>query len=670
MGVEITLAGLLTMRGVDGVARHLASAQARVVLVRLTLERDQGTTRDELADAVWSHRLPRTWDSALRTLISRVRAFVALALPSGVDPLVSQGGRYRLCLPDDAVVDVEQAEHAVAAAQQAMAVHDVATARRSAADGLSRLRAPLLPEHEGPWVRGVRDQLTELLVTACEIASEACVGLDDTAQALTFANEAVVHAPLRESAHRCRMTAQAAAGNRAEALRTYQRLRRVLAEELGVDPSPETEAAYLELLGPASSVGESSRPGPRHTEQPPFVGREGELATLAAAWREAVGGIRQLLSVSGEAGIGKTRLVMEAARAVAADGGLVLFGRCDRDAVTSYQPFMEALDGYVAAAPADELPRLGPSQHEAAAALLPSFPDRRPPPDYVPERTTLFDAVTKLLVGAARERPTLVVLDDLQWADRGTALLLRHVLRRSRGTRLLVVAVSRDDIRGPHPLTDVVRALDCDGWLHRLHLPGLDEWEVTSLLKQVAHVRRAVIGEPEAPQAIGRLVRDLLAESAGNPLILLELLRWFDPSGPTAAGVGSDMLPAGVHDLLADKLAALGPAPTALLRAAAIAGSPFELDVVAAAAGLDELAALDALDAVLAAGLLVDAVATADLDPDDEGEADGLGEAPADDGRYRFAHGVVRRALLAQMSGARRRFLVARLSAAALVVAV
>src|SRR5215210_7281990 len=112
MSVQIRIAGPVTVEHDGDAPRHLSSAQAQVAFVRLTLERRSGTTRDQLADTLWPEGLPDTWASALRSVMSRVRAFLAPAMPPDVAPLVALGGRYILCLPDDATVDIEEAEAA------------------------------------------------------------------------------------------------------------------------------------------------------------------------------------------------------------------------------------------------------------------------------------------------------------------------------------------------------------------------------------------------------------------------------------------------------------------------------------------------------------------------------------------------------------------------------
>ncbi len=425
------------------------------------------------------------------------------------------------------------------------------------------------------------------------------------------------------------MAALDGAGNRAEALRVYQRLRRVLADELGIDPSPETETAYLDLLGPPSpprapraratdDLAGTGAPG-AGLSPAPFVGREAELATLAAAWDQAAGGARHVVVVTGEAGIGKTRLTTEAARRVHQDGGLVLFGRCDQEAIVPYQPLVEALDGLVAAMPPDDLPMLGDQAMAELAAILPSLDGLRRQSG--PDRAQLFAAVTDLVATVAKERPVLLVLDDLQWADDDTLLLVRHMLRRGGDAPVLMVAITRDHDLGPgHALADVVHSLDRDGWVRRLPLRGLGEGEVRELL---AHL--------QGPGDHGVAARRLVAETAGNPFLLTELAR----AGGGVAPVGGREIPQGVQDLVSTRMGRLDTATVDLLRAGAVVGARFDLDIAGAAASLDDDALLDAADAALASGLVIE----------------------EREDRYRFPHDIVRRTLVAHLSGARRRSL-------------
>lgn len=272
----IRLVGLVTIEH-DGVPpQHLSSAQAQVAFARLVLERAAGTGRDQLADTVWPDGLPDTWASALRSVVSRVRAYVTSPHQKpGETPLIARSGRYLLRLPGDTAVDVEAAEVAVAEAREAFAEGAHAVARQLAAGAVSNLRGSFLPAHEGEWVGAVRERVDELRLTALELASLSASALGDQHHGLRYADEAVRRAPFRESAHRCRMTAHASAGNRADALRAYHQLREVLAEELGIDPAAETQRAYLELLrasGPSLPRRPAAEPGPPDALDPVLLG--------------------------------------------------------------------------------------------------------------------------------------------------------------------------------------------------------------------------------------------------------------------------------------------------------------------------------------------------------------------------------------------------------------
>ncbi|HET6952815.1 MAG TPA: AAA family ATPase, partial [Acidimicrobiales bacterium] len=639
MRLEIRLMGDVTVGSSDRPAADPLGGPARAVLAALVLERPAAVPRDRLAEALWADDLPRTWASALRTHVSKVRSAVSGAVAGAGETVVAGEGGYQLVLPAGVTleVDVERAERLLAEARTALGAGDPAAAAAAAAAATDLLASPFLPGHEGPWADELRTRLSHHAMLALELTGQAAAASGDVETALAAAEEAVRRAPLRESAHRTLLTALAAAGNRAEALLAYQRLRRSLADELGVDPSPETEAAYLALLGsvPARPGRTAAGDGPAvpatggPTRATPFVGRAAELAALADAWEHAAAGARHLVVVTGEAGIGKSRLTAEAARRVAAEGGRVLFGRCDQEALVPYQPVVEALDAFVATTPADELPPLGEEALAELAAVLPSLAAPRRAAAAA-GRARLFGAVTDLVAAAAKERPLLLVLDDLQWADDDTLLLVRHLLRRAGHAPVLVVAISRDhDLDPGHTLGEVVHALDRDGWVRRLPLRGLAEADVRELLARTR-------GDGDHAAAARRLV----ADTAGNPFLLTELLQRDDATA--GAGEVGDGIPPGVHDLVAGRLARLDPAATELVRTAAVAGSRFELDLVAGAAQLDEDAVLDALDAALASGLVVE------VSPD----------------RYEFPHDIVRRTLVAQLSGARRRAVHQRLAAA------
>lgn len=633
--VVIRISGPVTIECANASRWQLSSAQAQVALVRLIIERREGTSRDQLADTLWPYGLPDTWASALRSVVSRVRAFLAPALPIGATPLVAQDGQYRLNLPDYTAIDLEYAETAIADARAAMATGRFPVAWTLASTAATCLQSPLLPNHDGEWVAGVRQRVADIHVTALETASMAASAMGRCGDALSFANEAIRLAPLRESAHRCRMSAHVTSGNRGEALRAYSLLRRSLSEELGVDPAPETEAAYLELLGAPSSAPESADVGDAVVagSPAPFVGREPELAVLAEARRRARGTGHMVL-VTGERGIGKTRLVTEAARRVTLDGGLVLCGRCDRSSALPCQPFVEALGGYVAATPDDSLPELSQATRDELAGL---FSEDLSPAGLQSSKEALMVALTELTVGVARSRPLLVLLDDLHEADADTLLLLRRLSRRGAGTCLLILATANDSGGSGGPFADVAHDLDRDGWLSRLVLTGLEETDIRALVRQML---------PDVPPDCRPPPYKLIADTAGNVLLMLEIVRSYRDDGKTPR-LEPGPVPAGVQNYAAARLAALDASQQRLLFVAAVVGGPFELDLTAKAAAIKPDAALDVLDSLLATGLV------AELNSAQHGQLLHT---------YCFTHDILRRALCERLSDARHRSIHVRLA--------
>jgi class 3 adenylate cyclase len=365
-------------------------------------------------------------------------------------------------------------------------------------------------------------------------------------------------------------------------------------------------------------------------------GRGPELARLLDAWADAASGHRQVALVSGEPGIGKTRLVAELVQRVHAEDGLALYGRCDEEVVVPHQPFVEALRPPLAAFPIPALRQrvhgLEPELARAFPELLPRMPDVRVPPALDPEadRYRFFEAITTLVTGMAAAQPTLIVLDDLHWADRPTLLLLRHVVRATAGTPLLIVGCHRDvGSTGVDVLADLRADLRRDVDVVRVPLVGIGAADGAELVAAIA-------GGPVAPQ----LARALHDETGGNPFFLEELTRHLvetrgraELDSPTAAPTTFD-LPDGVRDVVDRRLRRLEPTVGTTLRLAAVVGRDFDAGVVARATARPVGAALADLDQAAAAGLVA---ADADVP-----------------GRYAFSHALIRQTLDASLGTARR----------------
>lgn len=225
----------------------LGGRQARIAFAYLTLHRAGPVTHQDLADALWSEEPPSSWNPALRGVVARVRRFLTEA---GFDERVLTGadGCYRLHLPQGTWVDVEEATRAAILADQRLG-DDVDLARSSALAALQLTEHPFLPGLSGTWLDERRDALRQARVRALHALALAHLASGDPDRAVRSARDAVALAPMQEENHRVLMRALDASGERGEALRVFERCRTLLADELGIDPSPRTTALYLELLG-------------------------------------------------------------------------------------------------------------------------------------------------------------------------------------------------------------------------------------------------------------------------------------------------------------------------------------------------------------------------------------------------------------------------------------
>ncbi|HEX5621127.1 MAG TPA: AAA family ATPase [Solirubrobacteraceae bacterium] len=339
----------------------------------------------------------------------------------------------------------------------------------------------------------------------------------------------------------------------------------------------------------------------------PFVGRAGELARVVAAWDGVrADGSRTLVLLAGEPGIGKTRLALRFARDALADGAAVLLGRCSEDPLAPYEPFADVLR-QIGDVPAQALAGAGAAE---LGRVLGEASDA--PADEAGARHRLFSAVDDVLGGIAERRPVVLMLDDLQWADRPTLLLLGFVLRSSRRAPLLAVGTYRDtEIGRRTPLAVGLAELRRDGGAERIGLRGLAPDEVGELAARWV-----------GSEAATRVAQTVHERTGGNAFFVEETLRGLAADEPE--------VPESVRHAVGARLARLTEPADELLGVAAVIGEVVDVRLLATVARIDDAEPL--VDELLDAHLLR------------------LG----DDRAVEFTHALVREAVLAELSPLRR----------------
>src|SRR5262252_2728257 len=386
--------------------------------------------------------------------------------------------------------------------------------------------------------------------------------------------------------------------------------------EFALKGLPEVVSGYAVAWSPRGESDDMIALPEKIAPVPTFglYGRAGELAIIERCWSAAQAGMRQVVLLAGEPGIGKTRLAAEAGRTAHAHGAIVLLGTCDEDLGHPYRPFVEALQHYLMQAP-DEVLLQHVREHHGdllpiAASLATRVPNLPTPPsaDAETERYLMFEAVTGLLATASRQRPVMLILDDLQWAGTPELLLLKHIVRSATPMRLLVIGNYRDnELARTAPLRALLADLRREAGVERIVMGGLDEDGVAELVS-------AAVGH-ELDEGQLALARAICRDTEGSPLFVGEILRDLMDSGAALGGGEqrgipggiSFIIPEGVKEAIGRRLSRLSAATNKVLSIASVIGLEFELKVLKQVAEMPEVTILDALDEASSAALVADA---------------------------------------------------------------
>ena len=410
------------------------------------------------------------------------------------------------------------------------------------------------------------------------------------------------------------------------------------------------DAPVGDLQEAATSVSATPGRAPLSSPPPPlralerlaeavFVGRQAELGVLQAALEDALAGRGRMVMLAGQPGIGKTRLARELAAYARQHGALAVWGRChESTGAPPYWPWVQILRTYVRQRDAEQLQVEMDAAAADIAAIVPEvrerLPDLPPPARFEdPEqaRFRLFDSVTTFLHNAAISHPLVFILDNLQWADKPSLLLLEFLALELGRSRLLVVGTYRDvELSRQHPLSETLGELTRERPLQRLLLHGLNRDDITRFME-------VTTGSVPSPA----LVEAVYAQTEGNPLFLTEMVRLLVQEGPfvpehlqpsQSVTIG---IPAGIREVIGKRLNRLSPPCNQLLTMAAVIGREFDMKEVARL--FDEQSEEEVLE------LLEEAVAARVIE-----------EMPQAVGRYQFTHALIRAILYDEVTAARR----------------
>jgi DNA-binding SARP family transcriptional activator len=619
--VEFAILGPLEVR-VDGRQLALGGPKQRAVLAMLLLDANRPVSRDRLIDGLWGESPPASAAHTLDDYVSRLRRAL------GGERIEREPAGYVIRI-ESGEIDRERFEALLEQGRAASAAGDAAQASATLGAALELWRGrPLADLENARFAAEESERLEERRLLALGGRIDAELELGRSSELVGELERLVAEHPFRERLLGQLMLSLYRAGRQADSLAAYQAFRRRFVEELGIEPGQalrELEQAILhqdpslDLPSTAAVAMRRRRPSIGVPTAGVFVGRDRELAELLAGLEGALSGRGCLFLISGEPGIGKSRLVDELANRAALRGAQLLVGRSwEAGGAPAFWPWVQALRTLVRerdleglrselGAGAPDLAQLLPELRE----LLPGLP-APPSLDSEGARFRLFDAVASFLRATAETQPLLLVLDDLHAADEPSLLLLQFVARELPSSSLLVVGAYRDvDPTLADPLAAALTELAREPVTRRLVLGGLAEGDVARFIEETTE---------RAPTA--ELVDAVFGESEGNPLFVGEIVRLLEAEGRLNEPSLELAIPRSVKDVIGRRLRRLSGACNRIMVFASVLGREFDLDALARVSELDHESLRELLDEAVSERVVSD--------------------VPGAAARKRFAHVLIR----------------------------
>ena len=577
--ISVSLLGGFSVRiGGQPIGNHWRLRKAKTLVKLLALAPGHRLHRDLVADMLWPGVEPQVAANNLHQVLHNIRRMIgptSIALSDDVIRLGPTGGLS---------IDVDLFEQAAATARRSA---DVPALKHA----LQLWTGPLLLEDQyAGWADAHRERLTEIHAAVVSLLGSKLLERGEQEAALAVVEPLAVTRPLDEHLHRVLVEVLAGLGRRWEAIEAYERLRDALDASYAAEPEPQTKALYRRLL-----AGTQKRPGP---SMQPLVGRQSEWKRLLSSWQHAKAGESHLFLISGEAGIGKTRLAEE------------LLTWADQQGIVTARARTYGAEGRLALAPVTEwlrsetirqsLGKLADVWLTETARLLPELLDERPhlprpaPMTELGNRQRFFEALSQCVLTAPQ--PSLLVIDDLQWCDQETLQWLHFLLRFEPKKRLLIMSTARpEELVAGHPVAEWLVQLRSEGRVVELALDPLNASETAQLAAQVTK------RELDDESALG-----LYHETEGNPLFVVEMAnaglskaareRGIEGLARYAPQLSTANLPPRMHAVIAGRLAQLSPGAHELAGLAATIGRVFTVEILRKASGTDADSLTDQLD--------------------------------------------------------------------------